>query len=42
MDTLITVEELGRLIAVSPKTLYKTIKAGRATPPAFTFYVGVP
>ena len=27
-DTLLTVEELSRLLAMSPKTLYKAIKAG--------------
>jgi excisionase family DNA binding protein len=29
MDTLLTVEALGKLLAISPKTLYKVIKAGR-------------
>jgi excisionase family DNA binding protein len=28
-DTLLTVEELGRLLSMSAKTLYKAIKAGR-------------
>ena len=28
MDTLLTVERLGRLTGTSPKTLYKAIKAG--------------
>jgi excisionase family DNA binding protein len=29
LTTLLTVEELGRLLSMSPKTLYKSIKAGR-------------
>ena len=29
MDTLMTVESLGKLLAMSPKTIYKAIKAGR-------------